>query len=1165
MKDDISAGFKKYEPTLKEVEKKKCYKGIDAFYRQIELSKYDTSYPIIVVLGLDRLVLDYKTGKEVEVRKFHHNDIYLRSVDGDKFLKNFFSNTSDYTHFYYIPNVSKGSSETTGGTDKDIVKTRVLFAEFDDCSFEDQFRKFYNYKVRPNYYVKTKKSLHAYWVLNQDITDMSLWTYYQEQLIEELGSDKTIKNPARLMRMAGANYPHHGECTLIESDASELEHDIAEFNFSQKRPDPFLESSTKNKCYRNELSSPDYGKDAPMSDLVQQMADCIEDLYTWEGHNFVDAGNGKYKGDCPFHDSKSKTSFWVELNEDNVYSWACPTCTDNKKKNLLLYQNMLLGNNEQPKGQQLAEIEEQISLNVFGEEMMETSEVTTINFDLVAKKVVKEIENNDGYKFINNHSDFVEFLTDSYLVKEYGDKLYTFEFFNLVKKHFVKSNTSIKSMVELVDLEKDKESFEDSINNIIPDSNYLIGSSYFVMNSLVRYYINIVRSNNDLTSDPLSVVNLCVFIDVLLPIYYQELEKENNKHFLVKLGEKFLTDFVKDLKTESGKKTFFDKVDQQIKKEDAEVKIENVFSNRITDENIKLNPLFSGFIPDANTILLSSSPGVGKSLLVADLALAVIQPETKSFLDIKCKVDDGCVIYLNNDESVDTVVDRFKECGVNNDLVDMTTDNCRFYYYDDITDLPNQIYTIEDRIKKIKSKEKNLKLIIIDSLTSSTQDSGLDENRAEIARPMIKLTRIANAHNCAIVVLHHTNKDNITVSGSNRLSSACHVAYTIKRTTETQTGQINNDPLRTLICTKNRTGPTFSMDLAINPKHLWKMTGIYSLSNGQIDLRAQYIDCIQRTIISNLTREDIERRSEYVSVVDVLNNYSFCNESLVHTYINQMVSSNQLKYDPLLVKYEMVDQFRIDQILKAEKINGHTFDSHPIKGTGDTYLKGYQETLDLIESLEKPEPVSVEPEKALETPVAEEPTDTILELSDSSMDQILGASDELAPIEKVYREIESQQQVEDSTTSDYESLDDEKSVEFLNFLVDDKGSSITLREWTRRYESKLTFEQINIKYANNIRKSPEWIDICNKYDIYLEHHPDTLGTEVFRERTKKMLLEVLHQFNIDVIMREVRIKSESFLRYVSPLINEMIEENDIFEPYKDNNEEEIEHSDENDN
>lgn len=94
--------------------------------------------------------------------------------------------------------------KNAGGTDEDIGLARCLFADFDGCSPIDAVALAEERGLPPaSLVVSSGHGAHLYWRLLVPMTDLAAWTGYQKALIAKLGSDPTIHNPSRIMRLPG--------------------------------------------------------------------------------------------------------------------------------------------------------------------------------------------------------------------------------------------------------------------------------------------------------------------------------------------------------------------------------------------------------------------------------------------------------------------------------------------------------------------------------------------------------------------------------------------------------------------------------------------------------------------------------------------------------------------------------------------------------------------------------------------------------------------------------------------------------------------------------------------------------------------------------------------------------------------------------------------------
>jgi putative DNA primase/helicase len=92
-----------------------------------------------------------------------------------------------------------------GDKDKDITRYNAFFVESDSRSIEEQHAALDAAPLVPSIRVETKKSVHAYWLIDGDCTEAA-WRDMQERLISCFDGDKSIKNPSRTMRLPFFNH-----------------------------------------------------------------------------------------------------------------------------------------------------------------------------------------------------------------------------------------------------------------------------------------------------------------------------------------------------------------------------------------------------------------------------------------------------------------------------------------------------------------------------------------------------------------------------------------------------------------------------------------------------------------------------------------------------------------------------------------------------------------------------------------------------------------------------------------------------------------------------------------------------------------------------------------------------------------------------------------------
>ncbi|MFM6811194.1 MAG: hypothetical protein ACKPJ4_04390, partial [Dolichospermum sp.] len=94
-----------------------------------------------------------------------------------------------------------------GHSDNDITEGRAIFYEHDNLDKSIQLDLWKSLNLpEPTLQIDTGgKSVHSYWVLSKSV-DVPTWTKLQSDLLKFSDGDKTIKNPSRVMRLAGSLY-----------------------------------------------------------------------------------------------------------------------------------------------------------------------------------------------------------------------------------------------------------------------------------------------------------------------------------------------------------------------------------------------------------------------------------------------------------------------------------------------------------------------------------------------------------------------------------------------------------------------------------------------------------------------------------------------------------------------------------------------------------------------------------------------------------------------------------------------------------------------------------------------------------------------------------------------------------------------------------------------
>lgn len=140
-----------------------------------------------------------------------------------------------------------------GEIDADITTCKAIFYEHDDISKEEQLILWVSLKLpEPTFQVDTGgKSIHSYWVFTAPIA-VDIWKILQRDLLNYSNGDKSIKNPSRVMRLAGFYHKERDQLSTIVSRSGHtysfevLRAAIPKSEISQKTIHPRPEQASLN-------------------------------------------------------------------------------------------------------------------------------------------------------------------------------------------------------------------------------------------------------------------------------------------------------------------------------------------------------------------------------------------------------------------------------------------------------------------------------------------------------------------------------------------------------------------------------------------------------------------------------------------------------------------------------------------------------------------------------------------------------------------------------------------------------------------------------------------------------------------------------------------------------------------------------------------------------
>jgi hypothetical protein len=152
--------------------------------------------------------------------------------------------------------------------------------------------------------------------------------------------------------------------------------------------------------------------------------------------------------------------------------------------------------------------------------------------------------------------------------------------------------------------------------------------------------------------------------------------------------------------------------------------------------------LVAALMPMATTALLYAEAGTGKTLLVNSIIKAVASGQDWNGYPTK----QGKVLYIQTDEPEVNTAHNLKEAGFES----VPNENLTIYFKWQFS----QMSQLREKIE-----QEQPKLVVIDSLTSCNRNTAVEEKNVEYARTLYELRDIAMETGCAVIVLHHENKN----------------------------------------------------------------------------------------------------------------------------------------------------------------------------------------------------------------------------------------------------------------------------------------------------------------------------------------------------------------------------------------------------------------------
>ncbi len=181
-----------------------------------------------------------------------------------------------------------------GHTDKDVTKANAIFAEDDQRPKNEQENRWRDLKLpEPTCQVDTGgKSIHNYWGLAKSEV-IATWRPLQADLLDYVDGDRAIKNPSRVMRLAGAWHVSYKGDPNQPFDSDQLVYKPTQIISAsgQRYPFPHLRSLIPSSVINDQLSMNNEQK--LFTDNCSLFIDESVPLYyflTKDDRNLIDAG-----------------------------------------------------------------------------------------------------------------------------------------------------------------------------------------------------------------------------------------------------------------------------------------------------------------------------------------------------------------------------------------------------------------------------------------------------------------------------------------------------------------------------------------------------------------------------------------------------------------------------------------------------------------------------------------------------------------------------------------------------------------------------------------------------------------------------------------------------------------------------------------------------------
>jgi len=184
--------------------------------------------------------------------------------------------------------------------------------------------------------------------------------------------------------------------------------------------------------------------------------------------------------------------------------------------------------------------------------------------------------------------------------------------------------------------------------------------------------------------------------------------------------------------------------------------------------------IIPGLIRRPSQVLLHARGGVGKTETAIALAKAIGTGSSIKIRGIEVQCRQGNVLWISSDQNKSRLDAQLS-------AQDITEANSDWFHFVENwkTDLPRELAEIIRKVEPV--------LVVIDSLASSQDETGVKENEAEYAAPLYALS-VNNGDlssdfgfpSCALLWIHHNTKDGTKFRGTDRINNAVDETWELK-------------------------------------------------------------------------------------------------------------------------------------------------------------------------------------------------------------------------------------------------------------------------------------------------------------------------------------------------------------------------------------------------